>query len=430
METFIFIPNYKDRYKINKNGEIYSLLSKKILKPSKKNNVVLRNNHGKIKHYNCARLVYKIFVNNIPKNHVIKHKNCNKLDNNINNLICVSRNKVNSKFTKIKLDNKKIWKPIKNYEKFYKISEYGDIYSLKSSKILKNKKGLNGYINVKLIDIYGKRKSVLIHRILYSSFKNKNIDKNMVIDHIDRNKVNNHISNLREISYSNNCKNVIRKKNEPNNKISQYDNTHNLIKKWNSYKEIFDELNIGYNKIKKVLNKPIMYNNCYWKFVVINKDTFKKIGIINCYDFSNYFINKEGIIINNKGKQIKYSISGGYNRVTLTSNKHRKTFFVHRLVAHKFLKFNLNSNLYINHKDENKINNSTNNLEILTHKDNITYSYGKKIKQINIKTNKVINIFNSINDAFRFLNKNYGANIRLVCNGKRKTAFGYKWCWC
>jgi pyruvate kinase len=34
-----------------------------------------------------------------------------------------------------------------------------------------------------------------------------------------------------------------------------------------------------------------------------------------------------------------------------------------------------------------------------------------------------------INDVFRELNKQYGANIRWVCDGKRKTAFGYKWEW-
>jgi len=43
--------------------------------------------------------------------------------------------------------------------------------------------------------------------------------------------------------------------------------------------------------------------------------------------------------------------------------------------------------------------------------------------------NELIKTFNSINDAFRELNKMYGNNIRLVCDGIRNTAFGYKWKW-
>ena len=89
----------------------------------------------------------------------------------------------------------------------------------------------------------------------------------------------------------------------------------------------------------------------------------------------------------------------------------------------------INSKLTINHKDENKINNNIENLEILSHKDNVTYSYGKKIKQLDIKTNKIIRQYNSIREAYRCLNKTVGSAIRNVCNCKGKTAFGYKWEW-
>ena len=43
--------------------------------------------------------------------------------------------------------------------------------------------------------------------------------------------------------------------------------------------------------------------------------------------------------------------------------------------------------------------------------------------------NELVKIFDSVNDAFRELNKTYGNNIRLVCEEKRKSAFGYKWKW-
>jgi len=77
--------------------------------------------------------------------------------------------------------------------------------------------------------------------------------------------------------------------------------------------------------------------------------------------------------------------------------------------------------------DKKKLNNNVENLQWCNHKQNISHSQGKKVNQINIKTNEIIKTFDTLNDAFRELNKNYGANIRWVCEGKRKSAFGYKW---
>lgn len=53
----------------------------------------------------------------------------------------------------------------------------------------------------------------------------------------------------------------------------------------------------------------------------------------------------------------------------------------------------------------------------------------KAVKQIDIKTNKVINIFNSAKEAARFMNMKSGGNsaILRVCHGKQKTCCGYRW---
>ena len=53
-----------------------------------------------------------------------------------------------------------------------------------------------------------------------------------------------------------------------------------------------------------------------------------------------------------------------------------------------------------------------------------------KVQQIDIKTQKVINEFESAADAADFLGKdrkNGGSQIIAVCNGRRKTAYGYLW---
>jgi group I intron endonuclease len=53
--------------------------------------------------------------------------------------------------------------------------------------------------------------------------------------------------------------------------------------------------------------------------------------------------------------------------------------------------------------------------------------YERAVKQIDVKTGKVIQIFCSANEAARSLGKAKGNHITEVCKGKGKTAHGYKW---
>ena len=52
--------------------------------------------------------------------------------------------------------------------------------------------------------------------------------------------------------------------------------------------------------------------------------------------------------------------------------------------------------------------------------------YKKSTAMIDKNTNETIKVFSSATEAAQYINKN-PANIRRVCNGKRKTAYGYKW---
>lgn len=70
----------------------------------------------------------------------------------------------------------------------------------------------------------------------------------------------------------------------------------------------------------------------------------------------------------------------GYQLVKLSDGKNQKTISVHLIVAHAFLghKSDGTQNLVVDHKDDNKLNNCKDNLQIITQRENSTK--GKKVK--------------------------------------------------
>ena len=151
-----------------------------------------------------------------------------------------------------------IWKPVKDYENLYLVSNLGKVKSLdritrnnhatfiKKGRILKNNINNKGYEY-----LYLKRgkesKKIYVHRLVAETFiPNPNNKKE--VNHIDCNPLNNNVSNL----------------------------------EWVTHKE-----NMGYmaklgrsNKNRVWLNKIIQSNSKHWKSVVqINKITGKIIKI-------------------------------------------------------------------------------------------------------------------------------------------------------
>lgn len=153
-----------------------------------------------------------------------------------------------------------------------------------------------------------------------------------------------------------------------------------------------------------------------------------------------------------KGKILKTFIDyAGYEIVTLcNTNKKNPSckFRVHRLVAQAFIT-NPNELPQVNHIDGNKLNNSAENLEWVTAKENINHRYNvlkqrnptpfkdilgkdfpnaKKIIQFDIKGNE-IKRYGCISDASQEIleNRRNTSLICSVCKGKRKTAYGYIW---
>ena len=106
-----------------------------------------------------------------------------------------------------------------------------------------------------------------------------------------------------------------------------------------------------------------------------------------------YQISNLGRIKNVKRNRIKKQTinKDGYYITKLSKNNKKKTYLIHRLVAEAFLNYNnfnftkeeynkefFKTDLVVNHKDENKLNNNVDNLEWCTNLYNIKYSYKSK----------------------------------------------------
>ena len=131
-----------------------------------------------------------------------------------------------------------------------------------------------------------------------------------------------------------------------------------------------------------------------------------------------------------------YKDRDGYLRVTLTKDGKTTNAGVHRWVLHAFDPRPNEDELEVHHIDGDPTNNCLDNLQWVTHEENIKFIdtsklkspaqfIAKKVVQLSLD-NKELAVFDSAYQAY----KNTGCNhrhISEVCNGKRITCGGYKW---
>lgn len=160
-------------------------------------------------------------------------------------------------------------------------------------------------------------------------------------------------------------------------------------------------------------------------------------------DFTNYSVSNFGNVKNSStNKMMRQNVKGGYCCVSFVNNKKRYTFKVHRLVALAFIP-NPDNKRTVNHKDKNKCNNKLENLEWMTHEEQMQHrSIGLVIKSNKnkpiyrlSKNDEILDLFNSIEHAGKWAvennltsNVHNGRNAIGNClNGLTNTAYHYKW---
>lgn len=147
-----------------------------------------------------------------------------------------------------------------------------------------------------------------------------------------------------------------------------------------------------------------------WKYVYIN-------GEKTHFQISNY--GRARSLLKPKIKYLKLNTlnNRGYKMLSIRFNGKMYSNSVHRLVAYCFLGLQEGSKLHVNHKDLNKLNNNVNNLELVTHEENIKHAmtngveFGHKTKKFN---KEEINYIRNSDKTARQISKMFGVGINMV----------------
>ena len=178
------------------------------------------------------------------------------------------------KFETEKVRNHPKYNPLKNeiwkiiYSN-YKISNFGNVWTMKSNRLLSPYVNSSGYLCIKF-SIDGVRKTSTIHKLVGTNFV-PNCGENLIINHKDGNKLNNYFTNLEWVTYSENNKHSIK------NKMTKYDNvktkilcidskTKAVIKTYESISAVSKEYNLHRTTIYRYIKKNVTLSGVMFRY--------------------------------------------------------------------------------------------------------------------------------------------------------------------
>lgn len=141
----------------------------------------------------------------------------------------------------------------------------------------------------------------------------------------------------------------------------------------------------------------------------------------------NYYIDEHGNIFSEYSNKFltHERTKNGYLRVEIQG----KHYLVHRLVAMAFL--GIKSNEYeVNHKDQNPENNDIDNLEWVTHKENINYEPTKQLRTASIARGERCNFSKltekEVREIISLLDKYTNSELASMFNVDRKSVYNIR----
>ena len=311
----------------------------------------------------------------------------------------------------------------------YRIYSDGKVYSLFQNKFLKC--GIEGvYKRVTLINISGGVNKCGVHRFVAEAFL-PNPEKKKYVNHIDGNGINNDLSNLEWCTQRENILHahrigLIKVHTRP---VLKFTLNEELVCEYKSVNDAGKSVGVRSDLISLACKRGKPYKGFIWKHKIrlgvredIEGELWKPF-----LDFDQYQISSKGRVYSAKSKRLLTpQNNGGY----LAIHANKKYFRIHIVVAKAFLNCP-GEHFEVNHKDGNKNNACVENLEWVTHKDNIKHAIEtgliklRVVVQYDLDTN-FIQEYSSASEAARMLGTRC-SNIIRGCRGEALTHRGFIW---
>lgn len=319
------------------------------------------------------------------------------------------------------------WYPVENFEN-YEISPEGKLRRTKTEEEIKINPG--EYFRITLRN-NGEKWNTRIHIIVAKQWI-PNPHNLKYVNHKDGNKHNNNVTNLEWVTQQLNILHSLYrlKSNKMGRRVQKTTRDETII--FPSIAEAALKSNIKQGTLRNHIDDDKEYKDAMWTYLdKYNTDDSGKYVVLE--EFPQYKIyNCSKIWSNYKNRCLTpQENSEGYMSIGLLDKKGLlATMFIHRLVAIAFVKGTGN---VVNHKDNNRKNNSYKNLEWCTQSENMIHAFlfGQKQEEMkgivkrDYKTGKIIATFKSMTEASETLN-NPISNISHACQNRTQSK-GYFW---